>query len=158
LPHCLRTCINVCAMKAVNPDPKGAENGPHQYTYKPNLHPEQNTVIAPEGCKSRVGGTPSSGSASGQPKETQGERGAGQGPETLVRTDTGTVMRISSKELTFLAPRLRNYLRSTEPNWREIVDAADYRRGELGVSNPFGARPASPWGASKRRSPLQSSP
>ena len=27
--------------EAVNSDPKGAENGPHQYTYKPNLYPEQ---------------------------------------------------------------------------------------------------------------------
>jgi hypothetical protein len=28
----------------VNSDPKGAENGPHYNTYKPNLHPEQDTV------------------------------------------------------------------------------------------------------------------
>jgi hypothetical protein len=27
--------------EAVNPDPKGSENGPHQYTYKPSLYPEQ---------------------------------------------------------------------------------------------------------------------
>jgi replication initiation protein RepC len=37
--------------EAVNPDPKGAENGPHQYTYKPNLYPEQDTVVASKGCK-----------------------------------------------------------------------------------------------------------
>ena len=38
--------------EAVNPDPKGAENGPHQYTYKPSLHPQEDTVLASEGCKS----------------------------------------------------------------------------------------------------------
>ena len=40
--------------EAVNSDPKGAENGPHQYTYKPSLYPEQDTVMASEGCKSGV--------------------------------------------------------------------------------------------------------
>ena len=43
-------------------------------------------------------------------------------------------MRISTGELTFLAPRLRSYLKTTAPGWRDIVDAADYLRGELGVS------------------------
>ena len=35
--------------EAVNSDPKGPENGPHQYTYKPSLYPEQDTVMASEG-------------------------------------------------------------------------------------------------------------
>jgi replication initiation protein RepC len=43
-------------------------------------------------------------------------------------------MRLSTSELAFLAPRLRGYLRTTAPGWREIVDAADYLRGELGIS------------------------
>jgi replication initiation protein RepC len=120
--------------EAVNSDPKGAENGPHQYTYKPTLHPEQDTVMASEGCRLQVGGAASPGLTSGRPEESQGAGRAEKGGETPVRTDTGTVMQLSSKELTFLAPRLRTYLRSPEPNWREIVDAADYLRGELGVS------------------------
>lgn len=119
--------------EAVNLDPKGSENGPHQYNYKPTLHPEQDTVIASEECNLRIGAA-SAELASGRPDESQGASGAGKGGETPGRTDSGTVMRLSSKELTFLAPRLRTYLRSTEPNWREIVDAADYLRGELGVS------------------------
>ena len=41
---------------------------------------------------------------------------AGQGSEKPVRTDSGTMMRFSPSELAFLAPRLRNYLRSTELN------------------------------------------
>jgi replication initiation protein RepC len=43
-------------------------------------------------------------------------------------------MRLSTEELTFLAPRLRSYLKTSAPGWREIVDAADFLRGELGVS------------------------
>ena len=35
--------------EAVDSDPLGPENRPHQYTYKPSLNPEQDTVIANEG-------------------------------------------------------------------------------------------------------------
>ena len=37
-------------LKAVDSDPLGSENGPHQYTYKPTPDPEQDTVIAAEAC------------------------------------------------------------------------------------------------------------
>jgi replication initiation protein RepC len=123
--------------EAVDPDPKGTENGPHYYTYKPNLHPEQDTVMASEKCKSDAARPVSRNHAPDQPQWLSGENRehrAGQGPEPRARTDSGTVMQISSKELTFLAPRLRGYLRSGEPNWPEIVDASDYLRSELGVS------------------------
>ena len=43
-------------------------------------------------------------------------------------------MRLSTDELVHLAPRLKPYLRSASPAWPEIVDAADWLRGELGVS------------------------
>jgi replication initiation protein RepC len=44
------------------------------------------------------------------------------------------VLRLSSAELTELAPRLRTYLKSPHPAWPEVIDAADWLRGELGVS------------------------
>ncbi len=43
-------------------------------------------------------------------------------------------MQLSIDELMQLAPRLRPYLNSPRPAWPEIVDAADWLRGELGVS------------------------
>jgi replication initiation protein RepC len=43
-------------------------------------------------------------------------------------------MRLSIDDLMVLAPRLRPYLKSPRPAWPEIVDAADWLRGELGVS------------------------
>ena len=54
-----------------------------------------------------------------------------------VRTDSGTVMRLSIDELLILAPRLRTYLTTPRPVWRDIVDAADWLRGEMGISRPL---------------------
>jgi replication initiation protein RepC len=44
------------------------------------------------------------------------------------------VLRLSTDELVRLAPRLRSYLTTPTPAWPAIVDAADWLRGELGVS------------------------
>jgi replication initiation protein RepC len=38
------------------------------------------------------------------------------------------------QELTYLAPRLQNYLKTTSLAWPDIVEPADFLRGELGVS------------------------
>ena len=42
--------------EAVDSGPKGPENRPHQYTYKPSLYPEQDTVMASEGVYVGRGG------------------------------------------------------------------------------------------------------
>ena len=104
--------------KPVNPDPLGAENGPHQYTYNLSLHPQEDTVIAAE----------ESSSAGGQ---------AGTPPPTPVRReppDEGRVLKMQPEELVRLAPRLKPYLRRPDPTWPDIVDAADWLRHDLGVS------------------------
>jgi replication initiation protein RepC len=107
--------------EAVNPDPLGAENGPHQYTYKASSYPEQDTVIAAEESSS-------AGSVASTP------------PPTPVRQDlpeTGRVLKLHPEELVRLAPRLKPYLRRPDPSWTEIVDAADWLRHELDVSKPL---------------------
>ena len=43
-------------------------------------------------------------------------------------------MRLSIDELLILAPRLRTYLTTPRPVWRDIIDAADWLRGEMGIS------------------------
>ena len=95
------------APESVDSDPKGPENRPHQYTYKSVLDPEQDTVTASEDCKSAPGEavpTPEG------PEERLNPPGrAGQGGEKPARTDSGTVMRLSTDELMLLAPRLRSY-------------------------------------------------
>ena len=46
----------------------------------------------------------------------------------------GTVLRLSTDELVEVKPRLWPYLTTPQPAWPAIVDAADWLRGELGVS------------------------
>ena len=57
-------------------------------------------------------------------------------PAKPARLD-GTVLRLSIDELVRLAPRLRGYLATPAPTWPDVVDAADWLRGELGVSKPL---------------------
>ena len=47
------------------------------------------------------------------------------------------MLRLSTDELIRLAPRLRGYLATPAPSWPDVVDAADWLRGELGVSKPL---------------------
>ncbi|MBV8399450.1 MAG: hypothetical protein JOZ17_12030 [Acetobacteraceae bacterium] len=63
--------------------------------------------------------------------------GAAAAQEALVHTDSGTLMRLTIDELLILAPRLRTYLTTPNPVWRDIVDAADWLRGEMGISRPL---------------------
>ena len=121
----------------VNSNPKGPENRPHQYTYKPSSYPEQDTVMASKECKADRGEVLTEPEAPGKPQEPESGAGGtgGRSSEAEIhRTDSGTVLRLSTEELTHLAPRLRAYLKTPTPAWPEIVDAADWLRGELGVS------------------------
>ena len=102
----------------VNPDPLGAENGPHQYTYKLSLYPEQDTVLANE----------KDSSASGQAGASRSTPARREAPET------GRVLKLHPEELVRLAPRLKPYLRRSDPTWPDIVDAAGWLRSDLDVS------------------------
>jgi len=119
--------------ESVDSDPKGPENRPHQHIYKSTLNPEQDTVTASQGSKSTLGEAVPIPERPQTPPNPP-DRAAGQGAEKPARTDSGTVMRLSTAELMMLAPRLRVYLKTPTPAWPEIVDAADWLRGELGVS------------------------
>ena len=117
--------------EAVDSDPKGPENRPHQYTYKPTLNPEQDTVMASEACKSPGGqrdcarpATPDVGKAAGREQRKRRRCGPTAAP------CCGSAPTNWCK----LAPRLRPYLRTSTPAWPEIVDAADWLRHDLGVS------------------------
>src|SRR4051794_31406921 len=46
-------------------------------------------------------------------------------------------MRLTIGALLQLAPRLRTYLTTPNPVWRDVVDAADWLRGEMGISRPL---------------------
>ena len=106
------------AKEAVNPDPLGAENGPHQYTYKPSSYPEQDTVIASEEGSS-------AGGAVSEPLQT---------PAPAATPEKDKVLKLTPDELVRLAPRLKAYLRQPDPDWRDLVDAAGFLRSDLDVS------------------------
>ncbi len=53
------------------------------------------------------------------------------------RTDNGTIMKTTPEELVRLAPRLLPYLGRPNPDWPEIVDAADWLRHDLKISTPL---------------------
>jgi replication initiation protein RepC len=114
----------------VNSDPKGPENRPHYYIYKLPFYPQEDTVVASE--KSKPGVEASPHSVSQAPRVRQNEQ-----KERPVRTDSGTVMKLTTDELVKLAPRLKPYLRNAAPGWPEIVEAADWLRHDLGVSKPL---------------------
>jgi replication initiation protein RepC len=113
--------VTAKASEPVNSDPLGAENGPHQYTYKPSQNPKEDTVIAAEegGSAGGQASTPSSAPVRQEPPER------------------GRVLKLHPEELVRLAPRLKPYLRRPDPTWPEIVDAADWLRHELDVSKPL---------------------
>jgi replication initiation protein RepC len=143
-------------LQSVETAPKGAEYNPHNIPTKPTVYPEQDTVMAHQGCNvpadpdlrtiPRPEGPPEVEAPQAGPEnadkgdpatrpDATAKAGQGGGPQpTPPRTDSATVLRLSSAELTMLAPRLRPYLASPHPAWPEVVDAADWLRGELGVS------------------------
>jgi replication initiation protein RepC len=104
--------------ESVDSDPLGPENRPHQYTYKPDLNPEQDTVIARK----------ESSSASGEAVEPNSTPVRKEPPEK------GRVLKLAPDELVKLAPRLKSYLRGPDPTWPEVVDAAAFLRSDLDVS------------------------
>jgi replication initiation protein RepC len=124
----LLSAVTVASSEVVDSTPLGSENRPHLYTYKSTLNPKQDTVIAQEGCNSPPG--------AGVPDKAKPERPVGPQdtkPASSLRPD-GTVLRLSTEELVRFAPRLRPYLLTPTPTWPAVVDAADWLRGELGVS------------------------
>ncbi|MFL5281077.1 MAG: plasmid replication protein RepC [Rhodopila sp.] len=107
--------------KTVNPDPLEPENGPHQYTYKPDPDPNQDTVIASEGSSQPAG-------EANMPLPATGQRQP---------AEKGRVLKLAPDDLVRLAPRLKPYLLRPSPGWPEIIDAADWLRHDLDVSKPL---------------------
>ena len=98
--------------------PKEPENRPHIYNYNPTLNLKKDTVITANTCSGEGETRVSQSSTQVQPK----------------RPDKGMAHGIAPDELVQLAPKLKPYLRCPDPTWPELVDAADWLRGDLGVS------------------------
>ena len=108
-------------LKDVKKNPLGSENAPHQYTYKPKLYPQEDTVIASKTCSG----------------EGEGALPSSPAPKPPQRSDKSMVHGIAPDEVVRLAPKLKLYLARPSPTWPELVDAADWLRHDLGVSKPL---------------------
>ncbi len=108
-------------LRLVDSDPKQPEIRPHQYTYKPKLYPQEDTVIASKTCSG----------------EGEGALPSSPAPKPPQRSDKSMVHGIAPDEVVRLAPKLKLYLARPSPTWPELVDAADWLRHDLGVSQPL---------------------
>jgi replication initiation protein RepC len=120
---------------AVDINPKGPENWPHITPTNQVLNPKD-TVTAYEGGSLAT-------SKSGRPDQRIDgvtTKTAEQSVENFrqrtndSRTDSVSLLKITSVELMKLAPRFKPYLRHMSPSWPEVVEAADWLRSELGIS------------------------
>jgi replication initiation protein RepC len=102
----------------VNTNPSGLENEPHSTPTNPPLNPYQDTVIAAE----------KSSSTQAEPKTTV---------PNLVSPEKA--IGIKPAELIDLAPRLAQYIPHGTLTWNHVLEAADWLRGELGVSRSLWA-------------------
>jgi replication initiation protein RepC len=114
----------------VETDPKEPENRPHIYKYNPTNYLQEDTVIAANRCS----GTEEAPSSQALVPVPPGTNSQSETPQRPPRTDKGMVHGIAADELPRLAPKLRQYLRRPNPAWPDLHDAAEWLRGELGVS------------------------
>jgi replication initiation protein RepC len=114
-------------LQGVEMSPSGVKNDPHIYSYNLTLNPKKDTVIAAKRSSS-PGATVVSSSQAPKPRQQ-----VGTGIEDGIDPDA-KVNGIRPDELARLAPKLRAYLRHPEPAWPDILDAADWLRGDLKIS------------------------
>jgi replication initiation protein RepC len=106
------------ASKPVDTHPSGLANEPHTTSTNLPLNPYQDTVIASEECRP----------AQAEPKTTA---------PTLISPEKA--IGIKPAELVDLAPRLAQYIPHGTLTWSHVLNAADWLRGELGVSRSLWA-------------------
>jgi replication initiation protein RepC len=105
-------------LEVVDSTPKEPENRPHQYNYKPDLDPKQDTVTT---TNTRSEARDILASRALQSKTQQ-------------QPKKNVVPGVQPDELVRLTPRLKPYLRHPNPTWPDIIDAADWLRHDLGIS------------------------
>jgi replication initiation protein RepC len=136
----LEATLEVVASRAesqcspMNNNPKEPENWPHITTTNQFLNLKDTVIASKKSSSLRVSSGenhPSSGfvNHTGNHRTPSAQHGLGK-----VRTDSGSLLKITPVELVKLAPRLKSYLNNQAPSWPEIVDAADWLRDEMGIS------------------------
>src|SRR5262249_47878708 len=112
------------AADAVNHNPTGLEKAPHSTSTNLSSDRYIDTVAANE----ESGRTEVSGNI--------GETRAPSPPPSSRDKQPPDRLRVTPEQLIELAPRLQPYvIAGPDPSWAAIVAAADWLRGELGISN-----------------------
>jgi replication initiation protein RepC len=113
------------ASKAVNLNPTGSENGPHTTTTNLTQNLSDTVITAEESSRASpvVHGTEATVQRQQAPSPSSA---ANSPPERL---------RLTPTQLLELAPRLERYMPAGQDvNWPGMITAADWLRGELGIS------------------------
>jgi replication initiation protein RepC len=140
----LQQCLpdSSAALHPVETDPKGPENQPHITSTIESLNPSDTVIAWGEGGRDSASGSGSQGGASHRQQRAvaiREQRRADTAQRTEEVAPDAAVLNMTPEELTRLAPRLRPYMPSPTASWPDIVDAADWLRGELCI-------PKSLWG------------
>jgi replication initiation protein RepC len=128
--------------------PMGAEYRPHNIPTNPaddpkTVHPDvagiqPDDVMAPQGCGDGSVPPPEAAKVAETaipPIPTSPDPATAQ--PTPEQPAEPPPLRLTIEELLILAPRLQTYLTTPRPDWRDIVNAADWLRGEMGISRPL---------------------
>jgi replication initiation protein RepC len=130
------------ALHPVETDPKGPEIQPHITSTSESLNPSDTVIARGEGGRERASGIRLRFGAWRGPQRAAAvkeQRTADTAIRPLAVAPDDAVLNMTPEELTRLAPKLRPYMPSPTPSWPDIVDAADWLRGELCI-------PKSLWG------------
>ncbi len=106
-------------LESVETVPREPENRPHN-TATTESYNLSDTVVAFR--ESSQGGT--------EPELYPSTSSSGLGSAPTIG------LNLTPGELVRLAPRLKPYLNGPDPTWRDLVDAADWVRNDLGISKP----------------------
>jgi replication initiation protein RepC len=100
---------------------------------------EPDDVIAPQECGGASVPPPEAARTTAETAAplTQTAQGLDTAQPAPERPAKAPPLRLTIDELLILAPRLQTYLTTPNPVWRDIVDAADWLRGEMGISRPL---------------------
>ena len=135
----LQQCLSEYAavFDPVETSPKGSNNQPHITATNELLNPADTVVLRGGGNDERRRW---SSPQAGTPRVQQKPAAVSDRCRTDIAvrpheaTRESAVLNMTPEELVRLAPKLRPYLPRASATWLDIVDAADWLRGDLGIS------------------------
>jgi replication initiation protein RepC len=114
---------------SVDKDPLGSEKRPLNTATNLEFNLERDTVV----CAMR-GRAPAQKGTFDRPVRDKHSGEAAPPGDPIGKQQQGGTLKITPLGVVHLAPRLKQYLRTEQPNWPDLVEAADWLRHELRIS------------------------